>query len=331
MFMKLFLTGVTGYIGQRLMQSALSKGITVHALVRDIFSSSLTQHQNLHYFKGDITDRNSVMAAMEGCDAVIHVAGITQLWHHDRSIFYRVNVGGTRNVLDAACFYHVKKFVFTSTCGVLGPSFNHPVAEEDPRITPFENDYEISKHCAEELVKEYSRRGLFAVIVALPRVYGPGLMTNGNPISKLIGNTIKRRFGFVPDAKHVVGNYAFIDDVIEGHFLALEKGLGGEKYILGGENHSYKELFDNIRNAAPQKIRLVTIPKPILKLAGTLSYAKSLLTKKHNHLTPKTIDRLYQDRAVSCEKAVRQLGYRVTPLEIGIQQTIQFLKSKTYV
>jgi len=329
--MKLFLTGVTGYIGQRLMQAALIKGNRVHALVRDVHCSTLTPHQNLHYFKGDVTDRESVMKAMEGCDTVIHAAGITQLWHHDRSIFYRVNVGGTRNVLEAACFHNVKRLVFTSTCGVLGPSFNHPVAEEDPRITPFENDYEISKHCAEELVKEYSRRGLFAVIVALPRVYGPGLLTNGNAVSKLIGKTLKRGLGFVPDAKHVLGNYAFIDDVIEGHFLALEKGLGGEKYILGGENHSYEELFDNIRRAAPEKIRLITMPKLVLKLAAGLSYAKSVLTKKHNHLTPKTVNRLYQDRALTCEKAIRQLGYRITPLKVGIEQTIQFLKSKNYV
>ena len=329
--MKLFLTGVTGYIGQKLMQTAIDKGFIVHALVRDPSASQLTEHENIHYFKGDITDYDSVIKCMQGCDAVIHAAGITQLWHHDRTAFYRVNVGGTKNILEAACFHNVKRFVYTSTCGVLGPSNSDPVAEEDPRITPFENDYEISKHCAEELVKEYLRRGLFTVIVALSRVYGPGLLTNGNPISKLIGNTVKRGIGFVPDAKQVVGNYAFIDDVIEGHFLALQKGLGGEKYILGGENHSYKELFENIRKLSPRKIRLITIPKFLLKIAGNLIYTKSILTKTHNHLTPQTIDRLYQNRAVSCDKAIRQLGYRITPFENGIQQTIQFFKTRNYV
>lgn len=329
--MKVFITGATGYIGQNLVLAALSKGWIVHALIRNPSASSLTRHINLFCFEGDIMDREAVVDAMKGCETVIHAAGITQLWHYDHSVFYRVNVGGTRNVLEAACSLNVKKLVFTSTCGVLGPSFNYPIAEDDLRITPFENDYEISKHCAEELVKEYSRRGLFAVIVAPSRVYGPGLLTNGNPISKMIGDTIKRGVGFIPDAKQVVGNYAFIDDVIEGHFLALEKGLGGEKYILGGENHSYKELFDNIRKVAPRQIRLVTVPKFVLKVVGKLAYIKSLLTKTHNHLTPKIVDRLYQDRAVSCEKAIRQLGYRITPLQNGIQQTIQFLKAKNYV
>jgi len=329
--MKVFITGATGYIGQKLIEAAIDKGFFVHALVRDDSANQLLQHERIHYFKGDITNYDSVLKSMQGCDSVIHAAGITQLWHHDRTIFYRVNVGGTKNILEAACFHNVKRFVYTSTCGVLGPSYAGPVAEEDPRITPFENDYEISKHCAEELVKEYLRRGLFAVIVALPRVYGPGLLTNGNPISKLIGNTIKRGIGFVPDAKEVVGNYAFIDDVIEGHFLALQKGLGGEKYNLGGENHSYKEFFDNVIKLSPRKIHLITIPKFLLKIAGNLIYIKSLITNTHNHLTPKTVDRLYQNRAVSCDKAIRQLGYRITPFENGIQQTIQFLKTRNYV
>lgn len=329
--MRVFITGVTGYIGQKLMLSAIERGYTVHALVRNPSSQQLTAHGRIHYFKGDITDYDSLLKAMQNCNAVLHAAGITQLWHHDRTVFYRVNVGGTKNVLEAACSLNIQKLVFTSTCGVLGPSFRFPVVEEDPRITPFENDYEISKHCAEELVKEYSRKGLFAVIVTLPRVYGPGLMTNGNPVSKLIGNTIKRRIGFIPDAKQVVGNYAFINDVVEGHFLALQKGLGGEKYILGGENYSYEEFFDQIRKASSQKIHLITVPKFFLKAAGKIAYAVSLLTKTHSHLTPGLVDRLYQNRALSCEKAVRQLGYRITPLESGIQQTIHFLKNERYV
>jgi nucleoside-diphosphate-sugar epimerase len=329
--MKLFITGATGYIGQKLAVAAINKGYVVHALVRNPSSPQLCSDKNIHYFKGDVTDYTSVLNAMDNCDVAIHAAGITQLWHRQRSVFYGVNVGGTRNVLEAACVHHLKKLVYTSSGAVLGPSLYHPVAEEDPRTTPFENDYEISKHCAEELVKEYSRKGLFAVIVAPTRVYGPGLWTNGNPVSKLIGNIIRRGVAFVPDAKEVVGNYAFIDDVVEGHFLALHKGLGGEKYILGGENHSYKEFFDGIRKLSPKKIRLVVVPKPLLKIAGKMAYTLSLLTKEHQHLTPKTVDRLYQNRAVSCEKAVKQLGYCVTPFEQGLQQTIQFLKTKEYV
>src|SRR6478672_7156520 len=139
--MKLFITGATGYIGQKLVIAAINKGYPVHALIRNLSSTSLMRHKNVQYFKGDLTDHASVLAAMQGCDAVLHAGGITQLWHPNRSVFYEVNVGGTKNVLEAACFHNIKKLVYTSTGAVLGPSFQHPVVEEDPRITPFENDY----------------------------------------------------------------------------------------------------------------------------------------------------------------------------------------------
>lgn len=327
--MKIFITGVTGYIGHKLLLAAIGKGYSVQALVRKQLPQ-LPLMQQVQYKAGDITDFDSVMKAMDGCDAVMHAAGMTRLWHKDRSVFYKVNVEGTRNVLNAACHHGVKRLVFTSTCAVLGPSANLPLVESDPRVTAFENDYEISKHCAEELVKEYSRKGLFAVIVCPARVYGNGLNTDGNPITKLIERTLKRKLAFVPSAKNVLGNYAFVDDVVEGHFLAMQKGLGGEKYILGGENLSYQQFFETIQQAANEKIRLIAVPKPVLKLAGAFAYGSVLLTRKHIHLTPKTIDRLFQNRALSCEKAIRQLGYKITPFKTALYQTIQQLKSKSY-
>jgi len=325
--MKLFISGVTGYIGHQLLLAAVNKGYEVHAFIR---LSNLTEkflHKNVHYYNGDITDFNSVVKAMKGCEMVIHAAGVAQLWHQDSSVFYKVNVEGTRNVLEAARRVGVKKSVFTSSCAVLGPSHHIPLTEDDPRNTAFENDYEISKYLAEELVKQYCRKGLFASIVCPPRVYGPGLYTQANPISKLIRDTIKRRMAFVPGNRQVIGNYAFIDDVVEGHFLALQKGMSGEKYILGGENISYEEFFQGIQQAAGKKISLISVPKTILKIASGFIFIASRLTKRHTHLSPKLIDRLFQNRAVNCEKAVMQLGYQITPFKEGLSRTIQFLSA----
>ncbi|HET7897753.1 MAG TPA: NAD-dependent epimerase/dehydratase family protein, partial [Flavisolibacter sp.] len=221
---RIFITGATGYIGHQLALTAADRGYSVSALVRNIHSPHLPAHPAIHFFKGDVLAYETVVKAMADCDDVLHAAGLTQLWHRDRSLFYRTHVMGTRNVLEAARFHGVEKLVFTSSCAVLGPSESRPLAEDDPRFTPFENDYEISKHCAEELVKEYVRRGLPAVIVALPRVYGPGLLTKGNPVSHLIQKTLKRRIAFIPTEKNIVGNYVYIDDVVNGHFDALEKG-----------------------------------------------------------------------------------------------------------
>lgn len=329
--MKLFITGVTGYIGNKIMLAAIKKGYSVNAFTRQTDIDKQIKHPDIQYFFGNIADTDSLNNAMAGCDAVFHVAGLTQLWNKDRSLFYHVNVDFTRNILEAAWNQEIKKVIFTSSCALLGPSFEDPVAEEDPRITPYENDYEISKHCAEELLKEYAEKGLFTVSVRPSRVYGPGLWTHGNPINKFIRDILKRKFSFVPKTKTMVGNYVFIDDVVEGHFLALKNGLSGEEYNLGGENITYDQFFEQIRQEAGKKIRYFSISKAVLKIGFTLIFVTKRLLNKHTHMNPKIINRLFQNRAVSCDKAVNQLGYRITPFRVGLAQTVQFLIKENYV
>ena len=328
---KILITGATGYIGNRLLFAAIEKGYHVNALVRNAGAASLPKLDAVTYLAGDIRDFHSVCRAMEGCREVIHAAGIAQLWQRDRRMLYEVNVGGTRNVLEAALQHEVERFVFTSSCAVIGPSGDRPVSETDPRLTPFENDYERSKYCAEELVREYVNKGLQAVIISPSRVYGPGLLTISNPLTLLIRNALCRKIAFVPSAKNVVGNYAFIDDVVQAHFKALCFGTPGEKYIAGGENLTYNQFFNAIRSGAANKVRLITVPKAILKAAGAFAYAASLISGKHYHLTPRLVERLYCNRALSCDKAIQQIGYTITPAQEGISKTIQFLKQQHHV
>lgn len=328
--MKILITGATGYIGHKLAMEAARRNYIVHILVRDIQSTLLPVHPNIIKFKGDITDKVSVLTAMEGCSKVMHAAAITKLSAKDNSIFYAVNVEGTRNMLDVALALNVKRFVFTSSGAVIGPSGKYPMSENDPRIVAFENDYEISKHWAEELVKEYCRRGLFAVIVAAPRVYGPGHHCNGNTMNMLLKNILSMRLAFVPSCDTVVANYAFVDDVVNGHFLAMEKGLGGDKYILGGENLSYRSFFQTIKHNTGKKIRLILIPKFLIKLWSLIYMSICKLLGRETHISPKVVDRLAQNRALCCDKAIRQLGYSITPFSEGIQKTILHLKNKNY-
>jgi len=330
MIMKILITGATGYIGYNLAMEAARRNYTVHILVRDLRSSLLPVHPNIIKFKGDITDKISVVSAMTGCEKVMHAAAIAKLTTKNNDIFYSVNVEGTRNMLDAALALNVKKFVFTSSGAVIGPSGKYPMSENDPRIAAFENDYEISKHWAEELVKEYCRRGLFAIIVAAPRVYGPGPECNGNTMNALFKSILSMRLAFVPSCDHVVANYAFVADVVNGHFLAMEKGLGGEKYILGGENLSYRSFFHIIKQQIGKKIKLIRVPKFLIKLWSFFYMCVCLMIRKETHISPKIIDRLAQNRALSCDKAIRQLGYSITPFAEGIQKTIAHLKNKNY-
>ena len=328
--MKILITGATGYIGNKLAFEAAARGYSVHILVRDPQSKFIPSNPGIIVYKGDVTNKETVFAAMEGCVYVMHAAGITSLREKDNSIFYKVNVEGTRNMLDTALALGVKKFVFTSTGGVLGPSGKYPMSENDPRIIAFENDYEISKHWAEELVKEYCRRGLFAMIVAAPRVYGPGPVTNGNAMEGLLRKILSWQIAFVPSNDKIIANYVFIDDVVKGHFLAMEKGLAGEKYILGGENISYKTFFQTIRQYAGKKIRLIRVPRSLIKTWSFLHMIIYRLIGKHTHISPRVVDRLSQNRALSSEKAIRELGYSITPFAEGIQKTIVHLQNKNH-
>ena len=138
------------------------------------------------------------------------------------------------------------------------------------------------------------------------------------------------RVAFVPSCDNVVANYAFVDDVVNGHFLAMDKGLGGEKYILGGENLSYRSFFQGIKQHIGKKIGLIPVPKFLLKIWSFFYMCICSLLRKETHISPKVIDRLSQNRALSCEKAVKQLGYTITPFSVGIHKTILHLKNKNY-
>jgi len=171
---------------------------------------------------------------------------------------------------------------------------------------------------------------LFAIIVAAPRVYGPGIISGGNAIEKLIHKVISMRIAFVPTYGEVLANYAFVDDVVNGHFLAMEKGLGSEKYILGGENISYTTFFNTIKNKAGKAIKLVPVPKAVLLLWSFMHMSVCRLTGKHTNISPQIIHRFSQNRALSCDKAIRQLGYSITPFSEGVQKTILHLNTKNY-
>ena len=133
--MKIFVTGATGYIGNHLAHTLAGMGNEVHAIVRSDKAKELLQHPNIMLFKGDILEKESLLLAMAGCRQVYHTAAKVGVWAKDPSLFYKVNVEGTKNVLDAALQNGIEKFVFTSTCGVIGSSLYEPMNEQDPLNT----------------------------------------------------------------------------------------------------------------------------------------------------------------------------------------------------
>jgi nucleoside-diphosphate-sugar epimerase len=328
--MKILVTGASGYIGNKLAHVLADKGYYVNALVRSSASADLLHHANIHVCYGDLLDNNSLAIAMKGCKQVYHAAGLAKMWAKDRNVFYKINVGGTENVLQAALKEGVSKLVYTSSCGVWGPDDHHVYTENDPRTTSFDSDYDLSKYLAEKLVREYCYKGLFTVIVNPPRVYGPGLERYSNAVNRFITQILNKKIVPLPWNLDTKANYTFIDDVINGHILAMEKGLGGERYILGGENISYKKLVQTIVALSGSKTIFVRIPPGVIQAWAWMEWIVAKFTRYEPTFTPRLAQRIQLDKMFDCSKAVRQLGYKITVFEKGMQTTIDHLKSKKY-
>lgn len=330
--MKILVTGATGYVGHRLALALAERNNKVHILVRNPNSQNIPQHKNIMLFKGDITEKQSITTAIKECQQVYHTAALVKAFDKDSSLFYKVNVEGTRNLLESAIKAGVEKFVFTSSCSVIGPTIKTAMCENDTRITPLDNEYDTTKFLAENLVKEYSSKGLFTVIVSPSKVFGPsGFEVKSISVNTIINKFIKGEFTFIPKPSKLVANYCFIDDVVEGHILAMSKGNVGENYILGGENISFEELFKTIRTLSGTKARLIEVPKIFVKVWAILQWIQYRTTHKEPFITDKSIQQIFCNKIFSSEKATRELGYSITPLEDSLKQTIHFLKNQYHV
>ncbi len=323
--MKVFLTGATGYVGHTLALTLARQGNLVHILVRNLQSKNIPRHPAIQVFQGDITKEQSIRDAMLGCEQVYHTAALVQHYAAESSIFYEINVAGTRKVMEAALQLGARKVVFTSTCGVIGPSLNEPMSETDPRLTGFSSDYDLSKFLAEKLVLSYSQNGLPAVIVSPSKVYGPGIETHPISVNRMIKRFVQGKPTFCPSNTNYISNYVFIDDLVRGHILAMEEGASGEKYILGGDNLSYTEFFNSIRLVSGSNGILLRMPENIARLFGHWHVLKSRILGTQPVFNAGSVKHIYCNKSFSSAKAIDQLGYTITPFTAALKPTIEFL------
>ncbi len=325
--MNIFLTGATGYIGNNLAKKLAAEGNVVHALCRNV-EAGVLNHANIKIFKGDITDVSSIQKAMQNCQQVYHLAAYARVWAKHRSTYYKLNVEGAKNVFDAARNASIQKIVFTSTAGTLGPSGSKPVEENDKRIgAPF-TEYEVSKTQAEALCRDYCNKyKMHIVMVNPPRVYGAGIITESNAVTRLIKLYMAGKWKIMPGDGKRTGSYVYVDDVVNGHILAMQKGRSGERYNLGGVNASYIEFFNLLAKLTGKKIHLIKLPVWAMMLAGNAMQLYTTITGKPPLLTPPWIRKYYYDWSISSEKAERELGYNFISLEEGLKKTIDWLNS----
>jgi nucleoside-diphosphate-sugar epimerase len=178
-------------------------------------------------------------------------------------------------------------------------------------------------------VIEAVQKGFHAVMVHPPRVYGPGESPGGtNPINKLVEDYLKRSFYFVPDSGQYAGNYAFMDDLVQGHLLAMLSGRSGERYILGGENHDYISLYTILEHLTGIRRTRIGVPRWLMDGVSVAAVTVAGIFGKHTHLTPSVIRKIYSDRLLSCDKAVAELGYRITPFYEGLERTLKSIRDQ---
>lgn len=325
--MKVFVTGGTGYIGAYLVKRLAEEGHTVHALVRSPEKAKQIAHPNVILFKGDILDKESIEKAMEGCDQVYHLAAFAKVWAKEVKTFFNLNVVATNLILDAAIKYHVKKVVVTSTAGVFGASISGIISEKSGRDLDFFNEYESSKALSESKIKDYVISGLDVVIVSPTRVYGPFLFGKTESITQLIEKFVLGSWRFIPGDGTKIGNYVFVEDVVEGHLLAMEKGKKGNTYILGGPNHTYNEFFKTVSDISGVKRKMIHMPIGLQMLFSRLQLVKTWFGKEPL-ITPKWIAKGKYDWEVSPQKAIDELGLQPKSLEDGVKITVDWLKNK---
>ena len=327
--MKYLVTGATGYIGAHLVKALVAEEHTVHAIVRNVKKAEQIKLEGVEIFEGSFCDAEAVKKAVAGCDGVYHLGGNAAIWEKDVKRYFDVNVEGTKIVMEAAMEAGVGRVVFTSSAGVLGPSVSKVVTEDKSRDLDFFNEYESSKALAESLMKSMvAEKGVDAVIVSPTRVYGPYLFGKPASVTLLIDKFVKGNWRIVPGDGTKMGNYVYVDDVVRGHILAMEKGAKGATYILGGENHSYNDFFEMLKQVAGKRPWMIKMPIPAQMWFARLTYLAARLRGKVPVLTTKWVRRGNYHWEVSPKKAVDDLGLKITPLKDGLKETVSWSESK---
>lgn len=318
-------TGATGFIGRELMHLLLRRGDTVHVLCRNPRLLWDRPEQNLKCFQGDVLDPSSVGRAIRGCDWVFHLAGYARNWARNPETFFQVNVNGTRNVLSAARESSVRRVVVTSTVMTVGPSHGAPIDESAVRRAPMLTDYEQSKHAMEQEAADFVRKGLDVVIVNPSRVFGPGLMNEGNSVTRMIKLYLEGKWRLIPGDGKAIGNYAFVRDVALGHLQAMERGRSGERYILGGENLSYDEFFELVSSTAGRSRLMLHVPARVAVAIGYAEERRARWFHGYPNISPSWVKTFLADWAFSCAKATTELGYQITPFKTALRLTVNWL------
>ncbi|KAJ0785774.1 putative farnesol dehydrogenase (NAD(+)) [Helianthus annuus] len=331
--MKVLVTGASGYLGGRLCDALLRHGHSVRAFVRRTSDlSSLpppSDDGTLELAYGDVTDYPSLLGACSGCDVVFHAAALVEPWLPDPSKFTSVNIGGLKNVI-RACKQtdSVEKIVYTSSFFALGSTDGYTADESQVHSAKFFcTEYEKSKAVADKIALEAAKEGVPIVAVYPGVIYGPGKVTAGNVVARMIVERFNGRLpGYIGYGNDKF-SFSHVDDVVYGHIAALDKGQPGQRYLLTGENASFVQVFDIAAAITNTKTPRFNIPMFVIEIYGWLSVLFARITGKLPLISPPAVTCLKHQWAYSCDKAKRELDYKPRSLTEGLEEVLPWLKN----
>lgn len=325
---KVVVTGASGYLGGKLCNSLHRQGYSVKVIVRPTSDlSALPPSTEIVY--GDITDFSSLLSAFSDCSVVFHLAALVEPWLPDPSKFITVNVEGLKNVLEAVKQTKtVEKLVYTSSFFALGPT-DGAIADENQvhHEKFFCTEYEKSKVATDKIALQAASEGVPIVLLYPGVIYGPGKVTAGNVLAKMLVERFSGRLpGYIGKGNDKF-SFSHVDDVVEGHIAAMKKGQIGERYLLTGENASFNQVFDMAAVITNTRKPMVSIPLCVIEAYGWLLVLISRITGKLPFISPPTVHVLRHRWEYSYEKAKAELDYKPRSLREGLAEVLLWLKN----
>lgn len=319
--MKCFVTGGTGFVGANLIRLLLQQGYEVRALVRPSSNLANLKSLDLELVTGDLND--DLFSAMSGCRVLFHVAAQYSLWQRDRESLYRNNVLGTRNILACARKAEIERIVYTSSVAAIGVKPGD-IADETYQspVEKLVGDYKKSKYYGEQEALQAAQQGQDVVIVNPSTPIG-ALDIKPTPTGEIIQRFLQRKMPFYIDTGL---NLIDVEDVALGHILALERGVTGDRYILGNLNLSFKQLLDKLA-------QITGIPAPQSTIPYWLPYSvawleENILIKlgKQPTVAIDSVRMSQQTMFYDASKAVNELGLPQSSVDLALQDAVQWFQ-----
>jgi len=327
--LKAFVTGATGFLGSHVARVLSQQGADLRLLVRPTSNLKNLEGLKAETATGDLRDAASLERAMSGCDTVFNVAADYRLWVRDPPEMYKSNVDGTRAILDAARKAGVKRIVHTSSVATMGfNSKGHPADEDSPvSLADMIGHYKRSKFMSEQIALEAGCNGMHVVTVNPTTPIGERDV-KPTPTGRIVVDFLKRKF---PAYVETGLNLVDVRECALGHIAALEKGKPGERYILGGENLTLKQILDKLGG-------ITGLPSPKIKLPYFFAFATGVvdeaitgrLMKKEPRATVDTVRMGRKKMFASSGKAERELGWKIVPVDSALQRAVEWFRSNGY-